>query len=423
MVQIITYNKNKFQTFADTYKISELGEFDSFDDYNINIIDLSNESMWRYSENIINSINAISDFRTLSKELDLIKKTKIVIVLPQNVYYKYHWINYKNAFNYAIKIKDILPNVIDIISKNLFNIKGFEISYSKSKTTINGCSYKSDFNFNQVDGDICSNISKSDNSDRATSIVYNNYVLTTLDVFESVEHLKKFLLSLEIADTGKTIAPEWFNEIDFFNDKILKEQKIKNNSEIQLLYEKNDEINIELENNNKLKSILYTTGNELVEVVMKILDDMLENNSSDFIDEKKEDFLIIKESITFVGEIKGISSAVSNKNVSQLDVHVQSYIDKVNKKKSKEIVKGLLIINHERTKNIVERNQVHQNQIDLATRNGALIIESTVLLTLYEKFLEKKLNSQNIIKLLTKKEGILQEKDIKSTYSNFKDTK
>ncbi len=119
MVQIITYNKNKFQTFADTYKISELGEFDSFDDYNINIIDLSNESMWRYSENIINSINAISDFRTLSKELDLIKKTKIVIVLPQNVYYKYHWINYKNAFNYAIKIKDILPNVIDIISKNL----------------------------------------------------------------------------------------------------------------------------------------------------------------------------------------------------------------------------------------------------------------------------------------------------------------
>ena len=40
MVQIITYNKNKFQTFADTYKISELGEFDSFDDYNINIIDL-----------------------------------------------------------------------------------------------------------------------------------------------------------------------------------------------------------------------------------------------------------------------------------------------------------------------------------------------------------------------------------------------
>lgn len=67
MVQIITYSKNKFQSFKGNYKISELDEFDAFDNYNINIIDLSNESIWINSENNTTKINSISDFKSLSK--------------------------------------------------------------------------------------------------------------------------------------------------------------------------------------------------------------------------------------------------------------------------------------------------------------------------------------------------------------------
>ena len=123
--------------------------------------------------------------------------------------------------------------------------------------------------------------------------------------------------------------------------------------------------------------------------------------------------MIKREDITFVGEIKGISSAISNKNVSQLDVHVQGYIDKILMENINENVKGLLIINHQRNKNITDRNEVHQNQIDLANRNNSLIIESNVFLKLYELFLEKKLDSQKIIKILANKTGVLQIKDLK----------
>ena len=111
---------------------------------------------------------------------------------------------------------------------------------------------------------------------------------------------------------------------------------------------------------------------------MEILDIILKNNSSNFIDKKRENFLIKKENITFVGEIKGVSQAVANKHVSQLDVHVQSYIDDITEKGLKENVKGLLIINHQR-----------------------------------DKFLEKKIDTQKIEKIFTENVGILKKTDLK----------
>ena len=53
---------------------------------------------------------------------------------------------------------------------------------------------------------------------------------------------------------------------------------------------------------------------------------------------KKEDFLINKDDITFVGEIKGLSSAVQNKNISQLEVHIQNYFDKLQEEGKEEKV-------------------------------------------------------------------------------------
>ena len=74
-------------------------------------------------------------------------------------------------------------------------------------------------------------------------------------------------------------------------------------------------------------------------------------------------------------------------------------------------VKGLLVINYQRKKKLSERNEIHKNQIDLAKRNEALIISSDVLLKLYEQFLFKKNNSDEIIKILSEKIGVLKLED------------
>ena len=414
MIQIITYDKSKYESYSDSYKVSELGEFDSFDDYTINVIDLTNEDIWKFRGDAYNTLNCVSDLKTLSKELGSTIKSKTIIVLPQNCDFKYYK-NYRDIYEKTIKIKNILPSVIEIISKNLFKIEGVEISYSKNNSIISDICYKSDFNFNDIVPESFTVITKSKGSDKNTSIIYENITITSLNIFETEQHLSTFIMFLLGVGKEKTVVPDWIDEFNFFDDKELKDNKSKNNDQIKLLQEKNNEIDVKLGCNNKIKSILYTTGDELVEVVMKILDDMLENDSSGFVDEKKEDFLIKKDSITFVGEIKGISSAVANKNVSQLDVHVQGYIDQITENGIDEKVKGLLIVNHQRNKKIEERNEVHQNQIDLATRNGALIIESTTLLSLYEKFLEKEMDSQRIVQLLTDKVGILLKKDIDRT--------
>ena len=52
---------------------------------------------------------------------------------------------------------------------------------------------------------------------------------------------------------------------------------------------------------------------------------MLKCNLSTFVDEKKEDFIIKKENITFVGEIKGINSNVGYNNISQAERHKSEY--------------------------------------------------------------------------------------------------
>ena len=85
-----------------------------------------------------------------------------------------------------------------------------------------------------------------------------------------------------------------------------------------------------------------------------------------------------------------MSFAVANKNVSQLDVHVQSYLDKLQEEGKEENVKGLLIVNHQRNKPLKDRQEVHEHQRNLVTRNGSLIIETQTLL----KYL-KNINKEN----------------------------
>lgn len=139
-----------------------------------------------------------------------------------------------------------------------------------------------------------------------------------------------------------------------------------------------------------------------------MLDELLDYDSSEFVDEGKEDFLIKKEDVTFIGEIKGVSSAVANKNVSQLDVHVQSYLDEIQQEGKEEKVKGLLIINHQRNKSLEERQEVHEHQINLATRNGSLIIETVMLLKIYEKYKLGELTKEECKKIFQNNIGLLK---------------
>lgn len=415
MIQIITYDMNKYKEYSDKiYKISKLGEIQALDDFGICVIDLTDEYIWRYNGSNPNNVNCYRDLLTIKEAISNSTTAKIIIVLPQNELFCYETVRkhangrYEDFLNKTIYLKDNKENEVKIISSNLFDIGKLSLSFEKTKTIIDSKKIEADFNLNNYKYDKFEALTFSQNSNKVTTINKDKIYITTLKLLDDNEKLKIFIDNYCKKEQEKEKMPEWIQNIEFYNDKQLKEDKNSNNEKIQKLKDKNIILEEQLNKNLEYKSILYTNGDELVKVVLEILDEILEYDSSEFVDEKREDFLIKKEDITFIGEIKGLTSSVKNENVSQLDVHVQSYLDELQQEGTEEKVKGLLIINHQRNKPIEERQEVHEHQIKLATRNESLIIETTTLLKLYEKYKLGDTTKEECKKLFEDNIGLLE---------------
>lgn len=412
MIQIITYDVNKYKEYPDKlYKISKLGEIQALDDFEVCIIDLCNKELWKYAGGSTSCINSYKDLLTLKEAILHCKKCRILVVFPQNIefWYKREYVsNGRYEYKNFAKLKDIQKDVLEILKNYLINLQFMSITYEKTTTMIGKTKISADFNLLNFSESNFEAITFSSNSNKVTTVKNSKYIVTTLNILEDEEILKKFIKEYCKNENQKQEIPEWIEEVNFYDDEELKENKNKNLTKIRELNALNEEIDSKVKKNLEYKSILYTNGDELVKVVLDILDEILEYDSSKFVDEKREDFLIKKEDVTFVGEIKGLSSAVKNENVSQLDVHVQSYLDDIQQNGTEEKVKGLLIINHQRNKPIEERQEVHEHQIKLATRNESLIIETTTLLKIYEKYKLGDMTKEECKKLFKDNIGLLE---------------
>lgn len=415
MIQIITYDTNKYNEYSEKiYKISKLDEIQALDDFEICVIDLTNEYLWTNDDSHPNSVNCYKDLLTIKEAIISSNTCKILIVLPQNeraYYYKVRkQVNgrYQDAYDKYIYLKDNKDNFIKIINSYLLIMEDVKVSFEKTKTIIEDKSVEADFNFSKYKEEDFDAITFSQNSNKVTTINKDKIFITTLKILDDNEKLKLFIENYCKEKQEKEDTPEWITDIKFFNDEQLNQEKENNLTQINELKQSNIKIDKELEKNLEYKSILYTNGDELVVIVMSILDELLDYDSSEFVDEKREDFLIKKEDITFIGEIKGVSSAIANKNVSQLDVHVQSYLDNLQEEGTEEVVKGLLIINHQRNKPIQERQEVHEHQINLAKRNGSLIIETKTLLKIFEKYKLGEITKEKCKKLFEDNVGLLE---------------
>lgn len=168
-----------------------------------------------------------------------------------------------------------------------------------------------------------------------------------------------------------------------------------------------------MQDNLRYKSILYNNSDALVEVVFEIIEYVFDISLSDFNDEKKEDFLFKKDSITYIGEIKGVTSNVKYENISQLEVHYSKYLDKLQENGITEQIKKVLIMNYERTKDIMLRDEINKMQIDLAVKNDTLIIDSKTLLTIYERILQGKITKNQVVDYIKNSSGIVDLNKLK----------
>lgn len=411
-IQIVSDRSIRYDCKYDiTY--STLNKPKSLDSFDINIFSLQDSRIWKCQEDVYNMLNCTNDLSSIERMINGSNNAINIIVLPQNYVHLYYYLKNERKYYYRIELKDEIEN----LRKNLLGsiipeclAYSYTLIYENSETTLNKSVFNSAFSFDNVYGEDVSVLTKSMGGNKATTIKKGNLILTTLDISSSEIDLEVFLKGINL-DNEKIEYPEWLTEFKCFDDKQQEDLIDDNNKQIERLNSQIDSAKEKLEENLKYKSILITNGSELVETVFEMLEKMLDCNLQDFEDKNIEDFIIPKTDITFVGEIKGVTSNVKSEHVAQLDRHYQAYRDRLAEENRTENVKSILIISPFRTKQLSERGEVHENQIQLAKRNESLIITTDTFLKLYEMFVSDSITSETIINVFKTKIGLLEESD------------
>lgn len=403
MVQMINYSGIAKGITDEDISVSRLSSPLSLDEFDINIIDLNDANIWKCDANNSKSINCINDFANLSIMINKSKKTKIVFMFPADIEYFYFRNSTTGGYYNQVNLKDMISVFKgEILIKLFTDVIKISIFFENTKTNITNNEIPASFYFDY--SNIVS-LTKSIGSNKATTININSRIITSLQL-QTDSDINSFLKQIGLIEE-KLDIPEWISQYDFFDDNKQKEI-ILNNGEIITKAQKNIGLaNATLDKNNEFKSILYTNGDLLVKVVFEILEELLICDLCTFKDEKKEDFLIKKEQITFIGEIKGVTSNVRSEHVSQLDTHLQGYKDILADEGKDENIKSILIINHQRNNEINQRQPVHENQITLAKRNGSVIIETITLLKLFEMYKLGNLTPEEFQNRIEKETGLL----------------
>ena len=407
MIQIITgnaRNKNIHKKFEENteYTVSDFKKPKVFEDFELNVLDLSFQDLWTSIQGDSNEIYMIKDLKHYHTMLKNNKGTKILVVLPQNITLKYYW-GWSGKYINSEDLKNLTDFISKIVYENVYNY-WFRLNFGCNSINLSRLEITADFYFDEEEIEEEQKILKSDRSNKLTTIrAEENIYFTTLNLMKSREVLEAFLEKTNILNkSNEEKEPEWFNDIKILDDVDIENEVSQIEEEITKLQKKKENKLIKLEENKEIKSVLYQTGKKLQKIAIKMLDEMLEYEDKEFIDEMEEDYRIFKGENTFLIETKGLLRNVNGNDISKTDCHVQIYIDKLEeegKDHDKKKVKGIFIVANQRNRKIEERDKIPERQIKLAERNGILIIRTEQLLKLYEDFRNKKIKTQEIIEL------------------------
>lgn len=375
-IQLIKYPPTPVDNFKEI-TISRFNEFHSLDSYDYNFISLNMSEILDY-DSYSNRFSKESDFEALKTNLNDSEDCKIIVLLPQNL----------EVHNRG-EVKNKLTIIYTFMSK-FYTLPEFKLIFGKNTTNLQEIEFQSDFYLSNLPKE-CKTLTKNSNG-KITSVEHKNIIYTTLD-FKNREDLLTFIDFYEQLNDDIE-APEWFSEVNMFDDLEQKQLIEENNNKINELKVKNENAQNKLDKNNKYKSILYKQSKPLEESVRQILQELLDYELSDFEDIGHEDFLIEFDNVTFIGEIKGVKRNLTNNHLSELDVHLTRRQDEV----EDENLQPILIVNRFIKLPIGEREPVNHKQIELAeNKYKCLIIDSYELLKLFEKFKKNEITTEEII--------------------------
>lgn len=382
----------------ETYAIRPYGSIETFDSFDINIIDLACPTIWVHDESNSNYSNEGKNLESIARMISKSAKSRFVFILPKNIEYKYAK---KGPYDYFFKklLRDNMELMYRILSLGMKI--NYSIEYEPNITQIKDITFQSDFYFTNTDSNT-EKVIYSKDSERIVSFMdKKGNVVTTLSILSSQESIDTFIQYYYGGNTND--YPKWFSEIVFNNDIEIRKDIEKRSADIDSLNEIITQDNKKLEMNDFYKKLLVETGDEMVDVVFDVIKKIFSIDLTNYIDNKKEDFSFTLNGKTFVGEIKGVNENIKNRHISELEHNKQEFIEK----KGIDGAKGILIINRERKTRPDERSEINEEQIEYAKKNDLLIIDSVTLLNIFESFLQNKLNIERLLEVLCNSTGLL----------------
>jgi len=293
--------------------------------------------------------------------------------------------------------------------REIHGLSNLTFLYESTRTKLNGEILSSDFII-KPNRSFTTHI-KSNKSERIVSISKDNLYVTTLNIMDDLK-LTPYLKQVGFME-HKVSMPNWLEEVDYFDDAEKKELINENNNKIENL---NTEIEIatyKLEQNNHYKSILYSSGDDLVSIVREILEEILEIDLTGFEDEFNEDLRFKYKNDIYIIEIKGNNKGIRLNNITQLHNHTITFIDdnKENETDKMEYnnIYSLLIMTPQRKKPLNQRDDIDEDIIeDAKHKYDTLIIRSKDLLKCFEKIQDQEMNKTEFVELIQKK-GMFNE--------------
>lgn len=404
-VQLVNLNGIGDSNFV----VEEVNKFSSpksFDMFDVNIIDLRSPYIYQNKESSDYKIIYNNDFCSINEMIFNSRKTKFLFLYPMNV--DFSRVFSHKGFIYNTPIKDIIFHISElfsILNKEL----GYNFSFERTDTKLSdSVNIPADFYFPERDD--FEILLRSIDSDKVTCCKKDNLFLTTLDILTD-EELQLFLEKVGLKASPNAVAPDWMNKVMLFDDAEQLKKIEQNEAQIKSCKDSIAVSKGKLSENSRFKSILYTSGDELVDVVKDIFSKIFDVDFSGFKDKKKEDFTFTFKNKIFIGEIKGVNQNIKTTNLAQLDLHFEYFKEERGDDLDKNNIHKLLVMNHQKDKDLKSRIPVDQQQIDMAkNKYYLLIIETVELLEMYDKFTRREMTQEECFNLICQN-GILNVKN------------
>ena len=403
-IQLINYNGRNENDYS-VMECNSFGQAHSLDSYDLNIIDLTSSSIWLNHSSITDFETLVcdNDFQTLLTSVYNSSKTKFLYILPPNRSFKTKYTTPIGGIGKDFLAREKLKDIIRSLVYNLEKVIPIDIDlyYEKTHTNLSGTKLSADFYFapkmvkNYYDGyNLLENMIYSDGSEKLVFVSCGRYSLTTLQATNNNE--LSVLIQNILMDKTEEEEPDWFQELQFFDDSKQSEVIQIENRKIE---ESKDKIKISeaiIRENKHFESILFKSGSEL-EVILSEMLEIMCDVQSEFEDRKNEDYSFEKDGIHYIFEFKGLTRDVKKSNVSQLVTHGHIY-EETNEVDA-DLIKKIIIVNRFKDIKPEERLSVSANVIDVArnTANNVLVIDSLVFLKMFELFKTGELTSKDIL--------------------------